>query len=338
VRCKPAGGRPRRGTRLVTLAIDDARALAFGKLRKHGMAANDANTVSRHLVTAELRGYSSHGLWRLPSIVAASGKAVAAPRLDISLPALVTVDGGGSQGIVCVNELLRLAREKAEAAGTALGGLRNYRGTTGCLGVYGAELAAAGFVSILMCNAEHAVAPFGGARAVIGTNPIAVSIPTRDFPFVADIATAARSYGALHEAMAAGARVPEGLVQTGCGEPSTDPREADRGSQLPMSGHKGYALGLAIELLCGPLLGAKAGRDAVPGSDGFLAVVIDPARLRPRALQEVDTDALFAEVRAGPLAPGFEEIRIPGQKAHWRAARCGKISINRDVYAALNEL
>ncbi len=321
-----------------SLAIDEAERLVSGRLEASGVPPADARAVAQHLVHAERRGYASHGLRRLRSLIeAARSPGVAQSRTRaVDLPGFVLVDAKGSLGIPSVVEMLQIAAERAREAGAIVAGVRNYVGTTGCLGVYGASLADAGFASIMMCHSDYAVAPHGSRRAILGTNPISVAIPSVDSAFVADVATAAWSYGALREAMAAKQTIPRGIVQSVDGAPSTDPNDADNGSQLPMAGHKGYALGLAVELLCGPLLGGKAGRDAVKGSDAFLAVVI--AADAARVLSDVHRDmtALFTEITQAPLAPGFTSVRIPGSQAASRENATTSLTVSNDILSILH--
>lgn len=254
--------------------------------------------------------------------------------LAVDLPGFMKIDAGNSLGIAAIHSGLRLAADRTDTAGAIVVGITNYVGTTGSLGVYGAELAERGVVSVLSCNSEFAVAPHGSRRAVLGTNPLAVSLPAGRHSFIADFATAAWSYGSIKAAMVARRRLPEGIVQTEDGRASTDPNDADNGSQLPMAGHKGFGLGMAIELLCGPLIGGKAGRDAVSGSDGFFGVLVrvDVARSSQDVL--VETTRLIDEVKRGPFAAGFSEIRIPGERAG-QSEESSSIRVSDDVLKLL---
>lgn len=321
-------------------SVSEGKQLAVSKLLKNGVPEADAIVIANHLLRAECRGYRAHGLRRLPAIVQAV-KSVRTPGVRMLHPGLggfCFLDGAKTTGIASVHEVLRHATEQARQSGAVVATACNYVGTTGCLGIYGAELAERGFISILACSTAHAVAPHGTAAPILGTNPIAISVPTHDYPFVADLSTAAWSYGALREAMLAQEQVPPGVVQTIDGQPSTDPHDADNGSQLPMAGHKGYALGLAIELLCGPLLGGKAGKDAVAGSNGFFGVV-----LRSDVVREFDTVAqdvrkLFAEIEQAPLAAKSEGVRIPGKKASDLEMQCDEVNVTNEVIAQISAL
>jgi L-2-hydroxycarboxylate dehydrogenase (NAD+) len=319
------------------LTIDAACALAFDILSRYSVSPADATAIARHLVDAEIRGYASHGLVRLPPMIEKiqSARTGGTRQIIVDTGSFLMLAGGGSQGIASVTDLLERAAKRAVENGAVVVGATDYVGTTGCLGVYAASLARRGLTAIQFCHSEYGVAPHGSAKAILGTNPIAVSMPGEEFPFVADFATAAWSYGSLKAAMAGKQRIPLGVVQTADGNPSTDPNDADNGSQLPMAGHKGYALGLAIELICGPLLGGKAGCDAVQGSDSYFAVVLRTNIARPTEVVEKEMELLYEEIRRAPLAAGFDAVRIPGETADAKAVAASEISLSSELAAKL---
>ena len=117
------------------------------------------------------------------------------------------------------------------------------------------------------------MAPWGGAEALMGTNPIAIAIPAgKEAPVVLDIATSVSSFGNIRQHLARGEPLQEGwVVHSKTGEPITDPKKVGEGVLLPIGGHKGSGLALMIGLLAGVLNGAAFGRDVVdpsaPGSD-----------------------------------------------------------------------
>lgn len=310
-------GRPL-DTRIV--GLDSALLLAEEILRIVGLSEKDAHLTAEHLVASEIRGYPSHGLARLAQIaeLPSTVGCYSINLTKIEKPGFLLFDGQGRLGIPAVTEAIDNARMKLNEYAAVVFGISGYLGTTGSLGVYGSDLSGHGIVSILMCNSGAVVAPHGSIERILGTNPIAISIPGSQAPFVADVATAAWSYGAIRHAALAGTSLPPYVVQTAEGTPSTDPLDADRGTLLPMAGHKGYVLGLAVELLSGPLIGAKAGRQAVSGSDGFLGVLIRVDAARAPELVNADIERLFDEIRGGPVAPGHTKIRIPGEASHRR--------------------
>lgn len=285
------------------------------RLKGLGLGDSAAAVVAWHLVRAEMAGRSSHGVSRLAGIIAAlaGGDCNGPGVFSETASSVLRYDARGELGIAAVTAATDRAREVALARHVCVMAVTGYAGTTGVLGSYTRALADAGLVAFGFAGSEYAVAPHGGSRAVLGTNPVAVAFPDGT-PFSADLATAAWSYGDLKLAMTENRRIPAGVVQDIDGNTSTDPHDADNGSQLPMAGHKGYALGLAVELLCGPLIGGKAGRNAVPGGDGALFIALRADSYRPREDVAREVALLFDEVRSTPKAPGVSEIRIPGDR------------------------
>jgi L-2-hydroxycarboxylate dehydrogenase (NAD+) len=324
----------------VRLSSSEAIALATAVLRSCGLSARDSTLTSDHLVASELRGNPGHGLHRLldiAGITAGLGRSehnsVVAER-----PGFVAFDAGGRLGIPAVHDAASAASRMLDDRGSIVFSVTGYQGTTGSLGIHGSLLADSGVTSILMCNSPAIVAPFGARRAVLGTNPIAITIPGHPIQFCADLATAVWSYGAIRSAAERGDQLPVGVIQTARGIPSTDPQDLDGGSQLPLAGHKGYALGLAVELLAGPLVGAKAGRAAVPGSDGFLGILIRTDVVRDLDAVNSEAQRLFAEIKAGPTAPGASAIRIPGERSSASQKHTDQIEISSSVLALLQQL
>lgn len=298
---------------MTRVKTDVARGALEARLTQAGYSLSDTQILASHLLQAELFQVRSHGIRRLPGILAdAATAARATPTITNSRGGLQYA-ANGQQGIVALQSASIAASSRAKAEGIVIAAVTGFTGTTGELGSYTRWLATKGLVAIAFCSSEYAVAPYGSSRAILGTNPIAIGFPTDDQPFSADIATAAWSYGRIKEVERAGGELPLGVVIDASGLDSTDPRDADEGSQLPMAGHKGYALGLAVELLAGPLIGAKAGRDAVPGGDGALLIVIDASLFRAESDVVQDVVSLFGEIRRAPLRAGSEGIHIPGE-------------------------
>ncbi len=322
------------------LTARDAQNLARETLERIGLPGSDAQITAQHLITAELRGYPSHGLRRIPGIASIISSIGADTRIivEVSKPGFLLFDGNSRLGIAAVTDALDAAAEKLGQEAAIVLGVTNYVGTTGSLGIYSEALATRGLGSILMCSSEYAVAPHGSSRAILGTNPIAVALPASPVSFCADVATAASSYGAIKDAAIAGRTLPLGIVQTSSGGRSSDPNDADNGSILPMAGHKGYALGLAVELLCGPLIGGKAGREAVAGSDGFFGILFRADCARPAEMVNADAQALFAEILNSQLAEDANDIRIPGDQSSHKQRHVSEIEVRNELLETLRQL
>lgn len=323
--------------------IDHLTDLATRALCNAGLPHNDATIIVTHLLDCELSGNPSHGFYRLPGVVKWANGDQGRKSFSITKASesASIIDCGNTHGLLAAQRTVDLALETLNTESVAIVGAHNYSGTTGSIGAYAQQFADKGFIGIVMCNSEYAVAPTGGKQAILGTNPIAIGIPSNDKPVIIDFATAAQTYGDLMLAAREGRTVPYGIVLDREGNPSNDPSDADSGVQLPMAGHKGYGLALAIELLAGPFVGAKAGRNAVPGSDGLLMLALSPSLFVPREHFLGDVGALVKEIKQSPRAPGVDEIRIPGERTQQQrrsSQEAGAVELSPTVWTELQQL
>jgi LDH2 family malate/lactate/ureidoglycolate dehydrogenase len=200
---------------------------------------------------------------------------------------------------------------------------------------YYVEMAArAGLIGIHTVAAPPMVAPLGGAKAALGTNPIAFGFPMEGDPLVIDLGTSAFMGTDLQFRQRLGIPLPEGVAIDESGRPTTDAGAARRGALLPFGGHKGYALALATHAL-GVLCGGAAGSQA-----GYVFVAFRPDLFVPldeyrRALAEE-----VAAIKATPRQEGVDEIRVPGERGYRERARRSQegIEIDRRIHDALSAL
>jgi L-2-hydroxycarboxylate dehydrogenase (NAD+) len=170
------------------------------------------------------------------------------------------------------------------------------------------------------------MAPWGGAEALMGTNPIAIAIPAgKEAPVVLDIATSVSSFGNIRQHLARGEPLQEGwVVHSKTGQPITDPKKVDEGVLLPIGGHKGSGLALMIGLLAGVLNGAAFGRDVVdaegsdPTNTGQFVIALDVSRFIAPAVFAAEMDRQLNDLRSSPTLPGFDQIRLPGAERRKR--------------------
>lgn len=309
-------------------------------LFKHGLTTSDADIVINHLLQEELLGKESHGFFRLPSIVRQlqSNNNFADIEIDSVQANCTRINGNNNLGLVVAQKACEISIKNAEKKTLTLTVATDYAGTTGAMGYFARQIADKGYISIIFCNSEYAVAPWGGKDPILGTNPIAFGIPMDNQPIVVDFATSAKTYGELMLAASAGKKIKEGIVLDKDGNASTDPNDANNGCQLPMAEHKGYGLALIIEILAGAFIGAKAGKDAVLGSDGFVIITLQPDIFVPRSLFFNHLNSLITEIRNSSIAPGFDSIRIPGENAMNKINtnfEKGKISIDNNTYETI---
>jgi uncharacterized oxidoreductase len=296
-------------------------------LRSGGLGADNAPLVADSLVQANLRGHDSHGVMRIPFYVAKVKDGSVDPGARLSViqesAAIIVADGGWGLGQVLVRDLMQRLINKAQMTGIACGTLKR-TAHIGRLGEY-AEMAAAKAMASMICANTHGaaqrVAPVGGKRPRLGTNPLCIGMPGgAQGPFVFDIGTSATAEGKVRVKRIAGQPVPPGWILDPDGKPTTDPNQLygdPPGSILPMGGdqaYKGFGLAFMIEMLSGGLSGGECAKPNGPPPVGNCAlfVVWNPAFFggTPFLLSEVGR--LEQYVRDVPRVEGVEAIQLPG--------------------------
>lgn len=299
--------------------------LAFAALLSAGVPHDHARMQADLLLEAELRGVPSHGLLRLERIIRRIANGVADPHASgvhhWRSTGFLQVDGKCGLGPVVANRALDALKTRVEETGIAIAAIGNSN-HLGMLGWYAERLATDGHTFLGLTTSEALVHPWGARQAMIGTNPIAIGLPTGSGPFVLDTATSVTSMGAIHDYAHRKARLPVGWALDADGEPTTDPEVAKTGALAPFGQAKGYGLGLAFELLVGSLAGAALGRDVRGTLDdteqankGDVFIVIRGA--------ERNLDAYLGAIRAMEPAPGFDRVLIPGERG--RACRATRL-------------
>jgi L-2-hydroxycarboxylate dehydrogenase (NAD+) len=296
-----------------------------------GCAAKAARETADVLLEADLRGYGTHGLLRLPTMIRRlqSGmiNAAAQPRVVMERVGSALVDADRALGPVGALFGARLAVGKAKHAGTAAVGVVN--GDHICMaGYYVEQIARAGCVGLITTVTQPLVHPLGGSERLLGTNPLAIALPIAgEEPLLLDFATSEIAYGSVLTAKARGEALPAGVALGPDGSPTTDPGLAAQGALAPFAGHKGFGLCLFLGLLAGPMLGAKVGKPLGRAvreghyDKGDLLVALDPAAFTdPQAFREAG-QAHLDEVKSSRKAPGVSEIRLPGERARAERTR-----------------
>jgi LDH2 family malate/lactate/ureidoglycolate dehydrogenase len=291
---------------------------------KAGMPQGDAALIADSLVQADLWGHQSHGVlrtgWYLARLRSGVMKAVTEPEFVVDGGAIAVIDGRDGVGQVLAKHATEEAIQRAKAHGVAAVAVRdsNHFGT--CM--YWTRMAAMqDCVMMLATNGGPAIAPWGGKKKLLGTNPWSVAAPAgRHPPFLMDMANTGVARGKIYLARQRHEQIPIGWALTAEGEPTTDPQAAIDGIILPMAGHKGYAIASMVDILSGVLSGSSF-LSAVNGpyktdkksGAGHFFVAIDIARLQPVAEFGERMERFIGEIKATPLAQGVDEIFYPGE-------------------------
>ena len=321
------------------------REVGYKLFEASGCTADDARAVVDHLVESNLFGHDSHGAIRYYEYTRAMREGRFQPRATPEIvrdyPSTAVVDAGGALGQVGATFAMNLAIEKARQHGLATVTLRN-TSHVGRAGAY--PLMAArqkNMIGLAFVNAGrlgYQIAPFGGLEGRISTNPIAFSAPRPDTdPILVDMTTSVVAEGKVRVAINQGVEVPEGWLIDAQGNPTTDPndfRAEPPGAILPMGGvvaHKGYSLGLVVELLGGALSGEGcADGSRTMHSNGVLFTVYNVEHFTELSTYYDEVEALLEHVKSSKLAPGFNEILAPGEPEFRNAQRKEREGIEID--------
>ncbi|HUK61539.1 MAG TPA: Ldh family oxidoreductase [Stellaceae bacterium] len=313
-------------TRRFSLAA--GRRFIASALGASGLGEADADAVADMMLFADLRGIDSHGIVRLSGYVARvkAGGINPRPNIRIARETLSTalVEGDNGMGHLVMRFAAERAIEKAARTGVAWVGTRgsNHAGAGACYATMPQARDMIGFY-LAVANNNH-MAPADGIEALVGTNPVAVAIPTQDEPpIVLDISTTAISAGKVRLALDRGEKLPEGLVMDHEGRAVTDPKKAVDALFLPIGGYKGFGLSLVFSLMGSALNGMGTGRDTVSiddvsaaGNTGQAIMALDVKAFGDVADFKRRIDKVARDIRTSKPMPGVSEVRYPGLHGH----------------------
>jgi len=303
---------------------------------KGGSNAREAKLVAENLVEANLKGHDSHGVGMIPRYIQSlveGGLAVnQAPKIVLDTGPLVRLDGQAGYGQVIGHDTMNIAIERAKKHGLCAVGLHHAH-HIGRIGAWAEMAVAAGLVSMHFVNvvSRPIVAAWGGGDGRFGTNPICIGVPRKGKdPIVLDFATSRIAQGKTRVAHNKGVTLPPGTIIDNEGRPTTDPRYTvvpPFGAILTFGEHKGYGLALIAELLGGALTGGDTMRKAYDGQtqgvyNGMLTIVLDPEKLGTSEHFQSEIDAFTGWVQSGPVAQGFDKVRLAGDpEREWKSKR-----------------
>jgi LDH2 family malate/lactate/ureidoglycolate dehydrogenase len=312
-----------------TMPVERARALCHAVFERLGFDEAAATDCADAILFASLRGLDSHGIVSiLPgvsnSVARGQTDPKAEPRVLRDRGVTIAYHGNGAPGPVSAARAMRAAMAKAKEYGVGAA-VTSHCAHFGAASAYAMLAADAGLFGLVMCNAHPVVAPFGGAQPLHGTNPLAYAAPGgSEPPIVLDIATSAAAHGQVAKALRRGQSIPEGWSLDAEGRPTTDAAAAMKGILLPFGGHKGYGIGILVDLLTGALSGTTVGKsvqqnnpDPNVGGQAFFFLAIDPSFFTEQETFLARVDQLVRDAKSVRPAEGFAEVLLPGE-LEWR--------------------
>ena len=304
------------------VSITEIRELMKTALISKGLNEQDIPFLVEMYLGGELRGHTSHGLASFSGFINQNFSGLEEPVVIKHTNSVFIIDAKSNPGAIvgkrAADEAILLA--KKETIGVALVKNMDSWLRPGAVAQYIAEQ---GYFTIVVNDGGGtSTAPPGGYDPVLATNPIAYGIPTSRSPLIVDMATSKHAWGQVRLANKYGTDLPEGSFYNSQGELTRDPEEAH--SVLPFGGHKGFALALMIEVLCGSLVGMdsmmletnKSGSTfGVPLQDrGGFILVIDPSQTTSLDVFKDKNSELLEKIKQTSTLED-ESIRIPGEEA-----------------------
>ena len=307
-------------------------------LIKYGLNSKDSLICVNALINAELVGAPSHGLTRLKMYCDRISKKLINPKPKIKIKkisqSIAHVDANNSIGFVAADTAIKIAINSAKKTGIGLVAVKN-SGHYGLSGYYAEQAVKKNLMVMVFTNAPPAVAPHGALKSLFGTNPICFGTPTGSrVPFILDTSISMINRGKIRVAAREGEKIPEGVALDKFGKPTTDPKKALEGVQLPIAGFRGSGLAWMVDILSGVLTGGNhAGRVKDPFTDfsgpqnvGHLFFVLKPNLFVGNAFNERIKDNIKT-IKKLPKIKGVKEILYPGQNKFNRH----KSNLNKEI-------
>jgi ureidoglycolate dehydrogenase (NAD+) len=339
---RPRGPKKESRTRLVSLETNvPAAALnqwAIACLTALQLPPRDAREIAASLVQTSLWGIDSHGIARLGHYFSriAAGSIASRPTIRVKRtgPCTAQVDGGHGHGIVVCRRAMDEAIALAKKNGIGAVGVSN-SSHCGATALYGRQAARAGLIGIAFTHSDAFVAPHGGRKKFLGTNPICITVPTGDpeHPLCLDMATSAVPFNRIANYRRENRPLQAGWALDQRGRPTLNPHAV--ACLLPLAGHKGYALAFMIDLLCGPLNGMPFGphipemyrKLSQRRKLGSFFIAIEPKRFGGGKKLPGVARRMAQEARAQPRARAKVKVLAPGDPEHHSAERRAQTGI-----------
>jgi L-2-hydroxycarboxylate dehydrogenase (NAD+) len=312
---------------MASFHVDTLADAAVAKLMEVEVRESHARIVVDHMLTADVWGRPTHGLSvRFPLVFRQAREGVGKQPMEIQSDrgTSILVEGHNSFGYLVGRQCTDLLVERAVEHGHCVIAVKRLR-HTGMLGYYADLGAQSGLVTLVFSHCMRLMAPYGGTRALLGTNPMAVGFPAKPHPILVDLGTAATGGGQIKVLEQQGGNLPPGHALDADGHPTQDPAAAKGGCLLPFGGHRGGALAVAIQLLAGAFTGA----DTFPPpaqNYGLLLMGFQKGLFAGDDGYDRSVKGFMAEYLGVPSQAGCE-VRLPGASRYQKRDDPGSLMI-----------
>lgn len=287
-----------------------------------GLSKENAKILAESLVVADLRGIKSHGVVRLTTYIKRVEAGVMDPKAtgkfikDEGATALLDAENGFGQ--IAGQRAMHLAIEKARKFGIGLVAVKNSN-HFGIASFYSMMAASENMLGIALTNASPAMNPYGTISPLLGTNPISLAVPAeKEKQIVLDMSTSMVARGKIRFAALTGKPIPLGWATDAQGEPTTDAKEAIKGSLEPIGGVKGSGLSLMVDIFCGILTNSCLTGEVKTIVDvsgqahtGHLLGAVNIANYIPADLFKQNIDAVIQRIKGLPSKG--QDVFLPGE-------------------------
>ena len=305
------------------------RAFAQRLAAAAGLPADRAAVVGEVLLEADLMGHTTHGLAQLPgalkNIQSGTVRATGEPQVIADNGSAVVWDAASLPGTWVLSKAIAEACERARSVPVVTYVIRR-AANIACLGAYLRKATDQGMVIWIMNSdpAMRTVAPAGSLDPQLAPNPLAFGYPTDAEPVLIDISTSPVANGWIRRWSAEGTKLPDAWLQDAAGNLSDDAATLfgnPPGSMLPLggiaAGHKGFALGLIVEILTAGLAGTgRANPQAAAGGTPVFLQIINPESFAGTAALKAEASWLAQACRKSRPRPGQAAVRMPGDTAN----------------------
>ena len=326
---------------LVNLDVEPLARFTFQAFRALGLDEESAGLCANALMYSELRIHpgQGQGVRRLPTYRERLEKGWLDPDALFEVvkesPALALIDGHNGLGSVVGQKAMTLAVAKAKVCGVGTSVVRHST-HYGSSAVHADVALRQDCIGIAITNAGPEMAPWGGATAVVGTNPWAIAAPTRrDFPVVLDIALTTAGKGMMRWLERENKAMPRDWALTPDGAETDDPGAAMLGALLGIGQYKGYGLSFMTDVLTGVLSGGAFGStpyaDPTEQDVAHTFIAFDIAWFMDLNEFKERMDGFIADIKSSKLRPGFDEILVPGELEHRREQERRRDGVALDV-------
>ena len=317
----------------ITVALDQLYTTVTDALLKMDLDPDEATVVCDVLMYAQKRD-STQGLIKITEkTILPDADCTPIATIERS-SAIANIDGGGHTGMFVLNHAALTAIKLVKNCGIALVNTCNTRSSTGSIGFYARQIAEGGYIALVMAGSPKVMAIQGGIDPVLGTNPIAIAIPTCNEPLVLDMATAATTWFSIIEARNHNQTLAQGVAIDENGRATIDPVKAMSGALRTIAGAKGSGLALMFEALTAPLAGASIVGDPKDNRANTI-IAIDPTVVLGNDNYKDSVELLIKRLTESRTVPGTDAIRLPGVSSNALAKKCEQnnlITLDQDLY------